>query len=159
MRTTLLLISTLIIGLIAGTVYGWTTGYDDGQIVLQSTNFALIQKYAISRTTADIEAQDKLIDFLAVGCGVTFANNPRYSPMRMFTQPKADQGLLAVAAYWELNSHEPNTRSGSEPTTPFRPGSPEADRLAQLNREWPDGYQQELNRQKKARQSIPSVPR
>ena len=77
---------------------------------------------------------------LALSLGVRYAIDNSLSPMAYFIQPKADCGLMDIAASWQLNH-----AAGEHPL--FTPGTPEAKRLEEVMAKWPLYFNITLKRQ------------
>jgi hypothetical protein len=97
--------------------------------------------------TNDIQARDRAVDALAMGMGVNFAENNEFSPMALFIQPKADAGLLDIAACWQLD-HPTGDKSL------FPPGSPSAKRLDEVMTKYKSYYERTLQQQSDKRAKI-----
>jgi hypothetical protein len=140
MKTTIIAAITLLIGFVIGTIYGWRTGVIDGQILGSSLPVHLIQIYGQARTTNDIQARDRAVDALAMGMGVNLAVNNEFSPMALFIQPKADGGLLDIAACWQLD--HPNGDGSLFPAD-----SPSDKRLDEVMTKYKSYYERTLQEQ------------
>jgi hypothetical protein len=140
MKTALIAILCLLIGFASGTFYGWRTGIVDGQTLANEQPKMILEIYDRYRTTNDIPSRDKAIDMLALSLGVRYAIDSSLSPMAYFIQPKADCGLIDIAAWWQLNHP-----AGDRPL--FSPGTPEAKRLEEVMAKYPLYYDITFKRQ------------
>jgi len=142
---TILVVLCLLIGFAGGTFYGWRTGIVDGQTLAEEQPKTILQIYDQYRATDDIPSRDKAMDMLALSLGVRYAVDNNLSPMAYFIQPKADCGLIDIAASWQLNH-----AAGGPPL--FPPDSPEAKRLEEVMAKYPLYFDITLKRQTDKRQ-------
>ena len=127
-----LLLITLFLGIVIGTLYGWRTGYTDGAVSAHLPGKNFLKAYGALRETTNVKGRDRLIDLQAIDAANTFANGHSYSPLFYLMHTKADSGLLHIEAFWELNYGVPSVwRKGFYPLL-FDIGSPEEERLKSI---------------------------
>ncbi len=140
MKTALIAIVTLLIGLGAGLYYGWSTGVVDGQTHAMIGMLPVVQGYGAYRGTNEIEKRDKTMDIVTIASVATFSGGKSYSPMFMFFHPKAEAGLVDSLIAWELD----------HPDAPDFPATdaPTKARIAEVKQRMKGYWEQEIERQK-----------
>lgn len=145
-----------VLGTVLGILYGWRSGYTDGQVAGAHGNMSFIKGYGALRGGYDTKARDRLVDFRMFDIAHTLANGHGYSPLFQIMHPKADEGLLNIEAYWELNFAQPSVwREGFYPKL-FDVGSKEEKASTILKAENADRYQQILKEHQKLRNKKPA---
>lgn len=146
MKTALIAIVALLIGLGVGLFYGWSTGVVDGQTHAMIGMIPVVQGYGAYRSTDDIAKRDKMMDAVTIASVVTFSEGKSYSPMFMFFHPKAEAGLVDSLIAWELDHPD-------SPDFPTKDAATKA-RIAEVKQGMKGYWEQAVERQKMKRSKI-----
>jgi hypothetical protein len=91
------------IGVIAGTFYGWLSGFRDGQIQTASTGLAIHRKYSEMRGERNIEKVDRLADASAIAIASEATRSQSFSPIAPLNNARIDEVLLNTYVLWEID--------------------------------------------------------
>ncbi|MFK5922433.1 MAG: hypothetical protein QM496_09660 [Verrucomicrobiota bacterium] len=141
-----------MVGSVSGMLYGWRSGYTDGEVAAAYASLSFLKSYGVLRGGDDVRGRDRLVDFRVFDTAHTFVNGHSYSPLFRLMHTRADKGLLTVSAYWELNYVQPSIwREGFYPTL-FDAGSEEEKVLKELKATHAEEYQKILKEHQKLRE-------
>jgi hypothetical protein len=90
-------------GAIAGTSYGWFSGFRDGQIQTASMGLAIHRKYSEMRAERAIEKVDRLADATAIAIASEATRSQSFSPIAPLNNARIDEVLLNTYVLWEID--------------------------------------------------------